>query len=624
MNPQWQQQQQQRQQLQAPQQYSQPTGFGPQSSFLSPASPPTGFGPNSFQRPPPVPPVPPPPFPFLQAQTSGFASRIVQPTGFAGAGLSPLVAQPTGFGDPPMRMMPSPTFMPADTSMPYETGFSPLFAGPPQQTQGPSLQQSMQQHDRNVGGGPNIPWALSKDERKRYDDIFRAWDAQGTGFISGKTALEVFGQSGLSKDDLKQIWDLADSTNRGSLNMPEFRIAMSLIYRGLNGAPIPTVLPPELDPHSERDLGDSQNQRFGVGPKISWALSQDERKNYDKIFRTWDTQGTGFMSGKTALEAFGQSGLSKDDLKKIWDLADSTGRGSLNLPEFHVAMGLIYRVLNGAPIPTVLPPELVPPPSVSDVQGSVKLLKDILSVGSHGRASNGSSPNPQSGKIRSLHGTPAGDPLRGGRKDGTGYVQANIREYTGSFRHVDRGTVRYGGESPAAAQDEMKRQSRSASSQPDSHIEAENSRTREYDELEDQLHDLGCRVKRLREDLDRNNRGPPSIRRDEEHRRLERELLLLLHEKIPDVERKLEERDRDWRDRRKADTSRYGRTRSDRYDTYERDREDDYRSYMRGPYDRREDQDREREERDRGRNRSYSASPRTKSPPASIRSPPPG
>lgn len=51
-----------------------------------------------------------------------------------------------------------------------------------------------------------IPWALTADEKKRYDQIFRAWDQQGAGFIGGAVAQEVFGQAGLERDDLMAIW----------------------------------------------------------------------------------------------------------------------------------------------------------------------------------------------------------------------------------------------------------------------------------------------------------------------------------------------------------------------------------------------------------------------------------
>lgn len=97
--------------------------------------------------------------------------------------------------------------MPANISTPYGTGGVPQL--PSQQLQsGLNLQQSFQQHNQAQRGtvAPKVPWALSKAEKKNYDSIFRAWDAQSTGFISGTTALEVFGQSGLSKDDLARIW----------------------------------------------------------------------------------------------------------------------------------------------------------------------------------------------------------------------------------------------------------------------------------------------------------------------------------------------------------------------------------------------------------------------------------
>ena len=53
---------------------------------------------------------------------------------------------------------------------------------------------------------PKVPWTLSKQEKKDYDQIFRAWDVSGEGFISGEMAREVFGQSGLGQNDLIKIW----------------------------------------------------------------------------------------------------------------------------------------------------------------------------------------------------------------------------------------------------------------------------------------------------------------------------------------------------------------------------------------------------------------------------------
>ena len=70
---------------------------------------------------------------------------------------------------------------------------------------GGQLQQSIQQYNQEQQK-PRMSWALNKAEKKNYDQIFRAWDIPGTGYISGQMALEVFGQSGLEKSDLAKIW----------------------------------------------------------------------------------------------------------------------------------------------------------------------------------------------------------------------------------------------------------------------------------------------------------------------------------------------------------------------------------------------------------------------------------
>lgn len=217
---------------------SQPTGYGQQQvGFLSqqpgvPQQPAqfqqpmqTGF-PGQFGQQRAPPPVPPIPSQFQQQQGAlqpqqsnrflspspgpGFGGALntglaPQPTGFPGGGglaARPLVAQPTGYVDPRLVMMSS-TFMPANPSLPYQGGV-PQF----QPQTGPSLQQNFQQHNQTQRGttAPRVPWTLSKAEKKSYDQIFRAWDTSGSGFITGQTALEVFGQSGLDKNDLARIW----------------------------------------------------------------------------------------------------------------------------------------------------------------------------------------------------------------------------------------------------------------------------------------------------------------------------------------------------------------------------------------------------------------------------------
>ncbi|KAI5860558.1 hypothetical protein GGS23DRAFT_580609 [Durotheca rogersii] len=220
---------------------------------------------------------------LLQAQMTGFPG---QPTGFAGQTLQPQQTgfpgglnnpQPTGYNGPLPPLPPMPTGFPGGLS---PTGIAPLNAQPTgkpgqwglvnapasglpnidalQARMMPQAGREQQSYTTaGLSGNAVIPWAITKDEKTRYDQLFKAWDGLGKGFIGGDQAIEIFGQSGLEKADLERIWTLSDNGNKGKLNLDEFAVAMHLIYRKLNGYPIPNTLPPELVPPSTRNLTES-------------------------------------------------------------------------------------------------------------------------------------------------------------------------------------------------------------------------------------------------------------------------------------------------------------------------------------------------------------------------------
>lgn len=297
--------------------------------------------------------------------------------------------------------------------------------------------------------------------------------------------------------------------------------------------------------------------------------------------------------------------------------------------------------LNGNEIPDELPAELVPP-SHRDLDTSVNFLKDILKNDPRAR-SPGNLDGPVSKlKERSFNSTSA--PGAGGRQDATVY-KYNDETPAGGFyqprsRHVDRAAIRTTSESNSPASDlsDMKRQLENTAKMLDRTAEESAARTAEDDELEREMSDMRYRVKRLQEDLDYASRGPRTTAKDEERRRLERQLMTIMHERIPELERRIQDREerkkreeREWnreRDRRNDRFGRYDdrdRDRDDfssRYD--DRDRDRDFRSYDRDRSRDRDDRDRYR---DTDRDRPYSRNrdkeyERPRSPPA-ARSPPP-
>ena len=245
----------------------------------------------------------------IASQPTGFAAQYIppQPTGFANQQPQGFAPQPTGFQQnpqatgyqgprPPMPPMPSSY---GSNLSPSQTGIQPPMPLNAQPTGGPgqwglvnapasglpnidALQQRMMPQPGREGGyttsglsgTATVPWAVTKDEKKIYDQLFKAWDGFRKGFIGGDVAIEVMGQSGLPKSDLEKIWTLSDPGNKGRLDMDEFAVAMHLIYRKLNGYPVPNQLPPELVPPSTRNFTNSIDT-------VKSLLSQDAetRKN---------------------------------------------------------------------------------------------------------------------------------------------------------------------------------------------------------------------------------------------------------------------------------------------------------------------------------------------------------
>lgn len=271
-------------------------------------------------------------------------------------------------------------------------------------------------------------------------------------------------------------------------------------------------------------------------------------------------------------------------------------RGKLNIQEFHVAMALIYRRLNGNDMPAVLPAELVPASS-KDLDSNVDFLKSLLRNDTNVRST---SAEPSYAKTRSFNdGSPAGGVSAGDRKkDGTVYKHDEDRElgktYKSSSRHLDRASVRTGAESASDELAHLKRELADTSSRLDGRLDERERRDEEDELLDEELDDLKRRVRRVKDDIDYVSSGRPTAQKDGERRKLERELLHLAHEKLPEVERRIAERDeRKKRDEREGVRARDRR--NDRYGRYdERDRggDDDDRGYLRGSYDRDRSRDR--------------------------------
>ncbi|CAI9787809.1 unnamed protein product [Fraxinus pennsylvanica] len=69
----------------------------------------------------------------------------------------------------------------------------------------------------------------SKEHQKIYQEWFSFADSDGDGRLTGNDATKFFNMSNLPREDLKQVWAIADSKREGFLGYKEFITAMQLI-----------------------------------------------------------------------------------------------------------------------------------------------------------------------------------------------------------------------------------------------------------------------------------------------------------------------------------------------------------------------------------------------------------
>jgi hypothetical protein len=137
---------------------------------------------------------------FGQSASSTLSNNMNQPThSQSGSTQRPLTQQ-----QPPMAVqIPSSNFsnspsLPTQQHTPIHSQSqktTPLHQAPVTLAGSPSL------------GTPSASsWAISPEEKAKYDAIFKAWDMGSTGYVTSDRARQIFSQSGLSPSILNHIW----------------------------------------------------------------------------------------------------------------------------------------------------------------------------------------------------------------------------------------------------------------------------------------------------------------------------------------------------------------------------------------------------------------------------------
>ncbi|XP_021454866.2 epidermal growth factor receptor substrate 15 isoform X1 [Oncorhynchus mykiss] len=238
-------------------------------------------------------------------------------------------------------------------------------------------------------GGVSIdsPWVVTTEEKLKFDAVFVSLSPV-SGMLSGEKVKPVLLNSKLPVDVLGRVWELSDLDRDGMLDRDEFAVAMYLVYRALEGEPVPMSLPAPLVPPSKRkkppvsvppvmplipsppSIKESRSSLSGsktlpskpaVTP-VTWAVSPPDKSKYDEVFAKTDLDMDGMVSGPEVRDIFLKTGLPSATLAHIWELCDIGDMGKLTREQFALALHLINQKLTtGVDPPQNLSPEMIPP-----------------------------------------------------------------------------------------------------------------------------------------------------------------------------------------------------------------------------------------------------------------------
>ncbi|XP_076243714.1 epidermal growth factor receptor pathway substrate 15 isoform X2 [Calliopsis andreniformis] len=207
-----------------------------------------------------------------------------------------------------------------------------------------------------------------------YEAYYNQVDPNGYGRIGAMEAARFLKKSQLSDVVLSRIWDMADPQSRGSLDKSGLFVALKLCALAQSGRDLSmSNLNLELPPPKMGDIPViPQKNVVNTMPVITsvnngdWSIKPTERAKYDQLFDNLQPSN-GYIPGNKVKGVLMDSKLPVETLGKIWDLADMDKDGMLDRHEFVVAMHLVYKALEKYAIPSVLPPELMPPGKRKDV-----------------------------------------------------------------------------------------------------------------------------------------------------------------------------------------------------------------------------------------------------------------
>jgi hypothetical protein len=174
--------------------------------------------------------------------------------------------------------------------------------------------------------GRTIPSTLPDEIRKEICNAVSAVQNNGNALVQAVPAMNT----GMPVGSQPTGMPLHSSASAPQLNVPQptgysnLQPNMTGVPSGLPSVAMPTGMHGNTMAFSNRMMpgassySTTQFQSLSSSVKIPWAVTDEEKKQYTKIFKAWDKERKGVLPGEVAKEIFSQSGLAQNILVQIW------------------------------------------------------------------------------------------------------------------------------------------------------------------------------------------------------------------------------------------------------------------------------------------------------------------
>ncbi|KAF4380176.1 hypothetical protein G4B88_005633 [Cannabis sativa] len=158
-------------------------------------------------------------------------------------------------------------------------------------------------------------FSCSKEHQRIYHEWFLYADSDGDGRITGNDALKFFALSNLSRQDLKQVWAVADSKRQGYLGFGEFVAAMQLVSLAQTGLEI------------THDLLNSNVDFETLDPPVMEGLAEllSKKRSPQKISEL-DLNGGSIVQHSPSSQWFSSKSSKKVSLSSVTSIVDGLKR----------------------------------------------------------------------------------------------------------------------------------------------------------------------------------------------------------------------------------------------------------------------------------------------------------